>query len=127
MIRNHRLLVAALAAAAVLAALLPAAASGYAVGNDYAVSMDRYVVTLSGDYAVTDGYAVGSSYAVTQASSQYAVYAVTHQYAVYAVQAAGGTITNDLSSQIGVLIVQAPNADFLNLLQKYAVMDGYAV
>src|SRR4051812_12511568 len=127
MIRTPRLWLAVLTAAAAFAVLLPGVASGYAVGNDYAVSMDRYVVTLSGDYAVTDGYAVGSSYAVTQASSQYAVYAVTHQYAVYAVQAAGGTITNDLSSQIGVLIVQAPSSNFISLLQQYAVMDGYAV
>ncbi len=127
MIRTHRLWLAAVSAAAVLAVLMPGVASGYAVGNDYAVSMSRYVVTLSGDYAVTDGYAVGSSYAVTQASASYAVYAVTHQYAVYAVQAAGGTITNDLSQQIGVLIVEAPNSDFSSLVQKYAVMDGYAV
>ena len=127
MTRTHRLWLAVLLAAAALAVLMPGAASGYAVGSDYAVATDRYVVALAGDYAVTDGYAVGSSYAVAEASANYAVYAVTHQYAVYAVQAAGGTITNDLSQQIGVLIVQAPNSDFATLLQKYAVMDGYAV
>jgi subtilisin family serine protease len=127
MIRTPRLWLAALSAAVAFAVLMPGVASGYAVGNDYAVSMNRYVVALSGDYAVTDGYAVGSSYAVTQASASYAVYAVTHQYAVYAVHAAGGTIVNDLSSQIGVLVVEAPNADFANLLSQYAVMDGYAV
>src|SRR3954471_19581500 len=126
MLRNHRLLLA-LTLAAVGLATYTSAASGYAVGGDYAVNAQRYVITLAGDYAVSDGYAVGSDYAVTEASANYAVYAVTHQYAVYAVQAAGGTITNDLSQQIGVLIVEAPNADFLNLLQKYAVMDGYAV
>ena len=48
------------------------------------------------------------------------------QYAVYAVQAAGGTV-DDLTQQIGVLIVQAPNANFATLLQQYAVIDGYAV
>lgn len=127
MIRTPRLWLAALAAGVALAVLLPGVASGYAVGDDYAVSTSRYVVTLSGDYAVTDGYAVGSSYAVTQASASYAVYAVTHQYAVYAVQASGGTVVDDLSAQIGVLVVEAPNTNFVSLLQRYAVMDGYAV
>jgi subtilisin family serine protease len=118
MIRTHRHWLAALSAAAVFAAVTAGSASGYAVGNDYAVSTDTYVVTLAGDYAVTDGYAVGSSYAV---------HTIQQQYAVYAVQAAGGTIVNDLSTQIGVLIVQAPSANFAALLQQYAVMDGYAV
>jgi lantibiotic leader peptide-processing serine protease len=123
MFRYHRLLLAVLLAGVALGALA-GSASGYAVGGDYAVQTQRYVITLSGDYAVVDGYAVGASYAVT---SNYAVYAVTHQYAVYAVQAAGGTITDDLSTQIGVIIAQSPNADFATLVQKYAVVDGYAV
>ena len=78
----------------------------------------RYVIVLEGDYAVSGGYAVGSDYAV---------YAVSHQYAVYAVQAAGGTITSNLSKQIGVLIAQSSNANFAQLAQQYAVASGYAV
>ena len=105
---------------------LASAASGSTDGTGYAVQAQRYVVTLTGDYAVSEGYAVGSSYAVSGHPS-YAVYAVTHDYAVYAVQAAGGTVTNDLSRQIGVLIVESSNADFATLLQQYAVMNGYAV
>jgi subtilisin family serine protease len=121
MFRLHRLLLAGVLAAVVLAGLGANSAGGYAVDTK------TYVITLSGDYAVVDGYAVGSAYAVTEASANYAVYAVTRQYAVYAVQAAGGTITNDLSKQIGVIIAESPAADFATLVQQYAVVDGYAV
>ena len=55
------------------------------------------------------------------------MYAVAHDYAVYAVQAAGGTVTNDLSQQIGVLIAESTNANFATLVQQYAVANGYAV
>jgi subtilisin family serine protease len=126
MFRYHRLLLAVLLAAVGLAAIA-SSASGYAVGDSYAVQQERYIVTLAGDYAVSEGYAVGTAYAVTQQSPAYAVYAVAHDYAVYAVEAAGGTIVDDLSHQIGVLVVESPNADFANLLMQYAVMDGYAV
>ena len=61
MFRTHRLWLALLLAAAALARLVRRCASGYAVGSDYAVDTDRYVVALAGDYAVTEGYAVGSS------------------------------------------------------------------
>jgi subtilisin family serine protease len=118
MIRTHRPWLAVLSAAVVLAGLSAGSAGAYAVHSGYAVDAQRYVITLTGDYAVTEGYAVGSSYAVD---------ALTHQYAVYAVQAAGGTVVSDLSKQIGVLIVEAPNANFATLVQQYAVMDGYAV
>jgi subtilisin family serine protease len=126
MSRYHRLLLAVLLAAVGLSAVA-SSASGYAVGSDYAVNTQRYIISLAGDYAVSEGYAVGSAYAVTQQSPNYAVYAVTHNYAVYAVQAAGGTIVDDLSQQIGVLVAESGNADFANLLMQYAVQDGYAV
>ena len=117
MFRFHRLALALMAAVAV-AGFAVTTASGYAVGSTYAVDTQRYVITLEGDYAVTEGYAVGSSYAV---------YAVTHQYAVYAVGAAGGTVVNDLSTQIGVLVAESANANFATLVQQYAVVNGYAV
>jgi subtilisin family serine protease len=122
----HRLLLAVLLAAVALGGMT-SSASGYAVGGDYAVQGQRYVITLAGDYAVSEGYAVGSAYAVTEGSANYAVYAVTHQYAVYAVEAAGGTITNDLSKEIGVIIAESPAAEFATLVKQYAVVDGYAV
>jgi lantibiotic leader peptide-processing serine protease len=116
MSRYARLLPAILLAGVALG--LAGSASGYAVGDGYAVQAERYIIALNGDYAVSEGYAVGSSYAV---------YAVAHDYAVYAVQAAGGTVTNDLSRQIGVLVAESSNANFATLVQQYAVINGYAV
>ena len=113
MFRYPRLLPAVLLAGVALG--LASSASGSA---DYAVQSERYIIALNGDYAVSEGYAVGSSYAV---------YAVAHDYAVYAVQAAGGTVTNDLSQQIGVLIAESSNASFATLVQQYAVTNGYAL
>jgi lantibiotic leader peptide-processing serine protease len=116
MLRYHRLLLAAILAGVALGVASSAAGSVAAPG--YAVDTQRYIIALSGDYAVADGYAVGSSYGV---------YAVTRDYAVYAVQAAGGTVTNDLSRQIGVLVAESSNASFATLVQQYAVVNGYAV
>jgi subtilisin family serine protease len=108
-----RLLTAMFLAAVALG--LASSASGSTDGTGYAV---RYIIALNGDYAVSEGYAVGSSYAV---------YAVAHDYAVYAVEAAGGTVTNDLSRQIGVIVAESSNANFATLVQQYAVTGGYAV
>jgi subtilisin family serine protease len=116
MVRTPRLLLALLLAGIALGAA--SSASGSVGGDSYAVQSQRYVIALAGDYAVSDGYAVGSSYGV---------YAVAHDYAVYAVQLAGGTVTDDLSRQIGVLIAESANASFATLVQQYAVMNGYAV
>jgi subtilisin family serine protease len=112
MFRAHRLSLALVLAAAALCTLGATSASGYAVDTQ------RYIITLDGDYAVTEGYAVGTDYAV---------YAVTHQYAVYAVQAAGGQVVNDLSTQIGVIVAESANANFATLVEQYAVVNGYAV
>jgi subtilisin family serine protease len=88
----------------------------YAVGEQYAV-LCNYAVT--GTYAVGGNYAVGCNYAVTPA---YAIYAVAHDYAVSLVQAAGGTITNDLLREIGVMIVESPNQLFDDVMRSYAVV-----
>ena len=93
MFRHHRMYRALLLALVALG-LAAGSASSSRAGDSYALHAQRYIIALNGDYAVSEGYAVGSSYAV---------YALTHQYALYAVQASGGTITNDLSQQIGVL------------------------
>ena len=117
MFRHHpRFLPAVLLAGIALG--LASSASGSTDGTGYAVQAQRYIITLNGDYAVSEGYAVGSSYAV---------YAVAQDYAVYAVQAAGGTVTNNLTRQIGVLVAESTNANFATLVQQYAVTNGYAV
>jgi subtilisin family serine protease len=97
------------------------------VGDDYAVD-DDYAV--GEDYAVDDNYAVDNTYAVLcnyAVLNGYAVgcdYAVAHDYAVSLVEAAGGTVTNDLLNQIGVLVVDSPNALFDEAMRAYAVVEA---
>jgi subtilisin family serine protease len=89
----------------------------------------RHLVVLDGEYAVDGTYAVESTYAVLcnyAVLSGYAVgcdYAVAHNYAVSLVEAAGGTVTNDLLSQIGVLVVDSSNALFADVMRAYAVVE----
>jgi subtilisin family serine protease len=90
----------------VLAGSLALSASA---SDTYAVYAVRYLVVFSGSYAVDGSYALGGNYAVN------------HDYAVGLVQAAGGTVTADLSKQIGVMVVESTNSAF------YAVMSGYAL
>jgi subtilisin family serine protease len=117
MLRFHRVLLAGFLAGVVLA--LAAGFAGDATAGDaYALQSQRYIIALNGDYAVSEGYAVGSSYGA---------YALAHDYALYAVRAAGGTVTDDLSTQIGVLVAESSNANFATLVQQYALTDGYAL
>jgi subtilisin family serine protease len=101
-------------------------AGEYAVDGTYAVDSTYAVVcnyAVSTGYAVANGYAVGCDYAV---GGDYAVnqtYAVAHDYAVSLVQGAGGTVVSDLFGQIGVLVVESPNALFADLMRTYAVVD----
>ena len=117
MFRHHRMYRALLLALVALG-LVAGSASSSRAGDSYALHAQRYIIALNGDYAVSEGYAVGSSYAV---------YALAHDYALYAVQAAGGTVTNDLTQQIGVIVAESSNANFATLVQQYALADGYAL
>jgi lantibiotic leader peptide-processing serine protease len=96
----------------------------YAVGEEYAVD-EQYAV--GEEYAVGSCYAVGAGYAVGPEYAVDSCYAVDHDYAVGLVTLAGGTVTNDLMNQIGVLVVESANAAFAEIMQSYAVVDGYAV
>jgi hypothetical protein len=69
----------------------------------------RYVVVLNGT-ATEDGFAL--------AGSQQAVTAL--------VATAGGTVTRDLSQQIGVLVVESPNALFDETLRASPLVDAAA-
>jgi hypothetical protein len=88
-----------------------------------------YLVVFSGDYAVDGSYAVNGGYAVLcnyAVATGYAVgcnYAVAHDYAVSLVKVAGGTVSSDLLSQTGVLVVQSTNALFANVMNTYAVVE----
>ena len=89
-----------------LATLLIAGTGGTAGASP---QMTRYVVVLNGT-ATEDGFAV--------AGTQQAVTAL--------VGTAGGTVTRDLSEQIGVLVVESPNALFDETLRASPLVDAAA-
>src|SRR5688500_17928374 len=123
MLKRHRL------AGALLALTLLFVASPVGTGGASTGDTKRYLVVFAGDYAVDGTYAVDGGYAVLcnyAVLNGYAVgcnYAVAHDYAVSLVEAAGGTVTNDHRSQIGVLAVDSSNALFADLMRTYAVVQ----
>src|SRR5687767_8675179 len=72
---------------------------------------ERDVVVLAGGYALDGSYALGGDYALN------------HTYAPAVVRAAGGTVTTDLSRQIGGMVAESSNAQFATLLETYALVD----
>ena len=74
----------------------------------------RYTVVFSGTYALDGTYALGGDYALYR------------DYALEIVKAAGGTVTQDLSRQIGVLAVESKNALFAETLKRYALVEDVA-
>jgi hypothetical protein len=74
-------------------------------------AQNRYLVVFAGSYALDGSYALGGDYALNHAS------------AVQAITAAGGSIANDLSKQIGVMVVESSNANFYALLKSYALVE----
>jgi subtilisin family serine protease len=123
MTKRH-LLVGAVAALVLLVGASPVVAGSSATGDT-----KRYLVVFAGDYAVDSTYAVGGGYAVLcnyAVLNGYAVgcdYAVAHDYAVSLVETAGGAVTSDMLSQIGVLVVESSNALFAELMRTYAVVQ----
>jgi hypothetical protein len=71
----------------------------------------RYLVVFGGTYALDGSYALGGNYALN------------HGYALEIVKAAGGTVSNDLSKQIGVMVVESANAQFYALMKSYALVE----
>lgn len=71
----------------------------------------RYLVVFGGTYALDGSYALGGDYALN------------HDYALGLIEAAGGTVTSDLSKQIGVMIVESANEDFYALVSGYALVE----
>ena len=90
---KRKILLAALAACF---AVVPLTASATA-----SVSSTRYVVVLAGT-STEDGFALAG----------------TKQAVLTLVATAGGSVVHDLSSQIGVLVVDSPNALFADLLRS---------
>jgi subtilisin family serine protease len=114
---------------AVLALVLLVGVSAVGTGGASTGDAKRHLVVFAGDYAVDGTYAVDGGYAVLcnyAVLNGYAVgcnYAVAHDYAVSLVEAAGGTVANDMLAQIGVLAVDSSNALFADLMRTYAVVE----
>jgi subtilisin family serine protease len=114
---------------AVLALVLLVGVSAVGTGGASTGDAKRHLVVFAGDYAVDGTYAVDGGYAVLcnyAVLNGYAVgcnYAVAHDYAVSLVEAAGGTVANDMLAQIGVLAVDSSNALFADVMSTYAVVD----
>jgi subtilisin family serine protease len=94
-----------------IAAGLALAASMSLSATANTASIQRYLVVFGGSYALDGTYALGGNYALN------------HQYALNIVQAAGGTVTDDLSKQIGVMVVESANSQFYALLSGYALVQ----
>jgi subtilisin family serine protease len=112
----------------------------YALGKTYALTRDYALYALDGSraaandsfeyalYALRDVYALHEAGQVAQGyalSGMYALgknYALARDYALSIVDAAGGTVTADLSRQIGVMIVDSKNAAFAETMRGYALV-----
>jgi subtilisin family serine protease len=91
---------------AALAAVLLAGLAGAVPGATGSVGSERYIVVLAGVQG-DEGF-TGSG---------------THAAAVAAVAAAGGTVANDLSRQIGVLVAESSVAGFATALSSSALVE----
>ncbi len=114
---------------AILALVLLVGVSAVGTGGASTGDTKRHLVVFAGDYAVDGTYAVDGGYAVLcnyAVLNGYAVgcnYAVAHDYAVSLLEAAGGTVANDMLAQIGVLAVDSSNALFADVMHTYAVVQ----
>ncbi|CAN5601245.1 hypothetical protein BH23CHL7_BH23CHL7_21170 [soil metagenome] len=119
--------------------------AGYALAGDYALTGDYALYALDGSYALASGYALyalyalDDVYALTGTNDQYALaggyalsgvyalddnYALARDYALSLVVKAGGTVTADLSRQLGVMVVDSKNASFAQAMSSYALVAG---
>ena len=96
---------------ATVAAALTLAGSMALNASAASTATESYLVVFNGTYALDGTYALGGSYALN------------HEYALGLVQAAGGTVTADLSRQIGVMVVESANSAFYALMSGYALVD----
>ena len=107
--------------------------SGYALARDYALGSGYALVQETTGYALDDAYALTSDYALYALDSAYALagayalddnYALARDYALWLVAQAGGTVTSDLSQQLGVMIIDSKNAAFAETMRSYALVDA---
>jgi hypothetical protein len=103
-----------------------ALARNYALGQGYALAKATTGYALDGSYALLDQTAnnyLGNNYALLDAYALAENYALARDYALYALSVAGGTITADLSRQIGVFIVDSKNTQFAQIMKTYALVQ----
>jgi hypothetical protein len=111
----------------------------YALGSDYALYALDGSYALANSYALYALYALDDVYALTGSGSEYALaqdyalsgvyaldqnYALARDYALSLVAQAGGTVTADLSRQLGVMVVDSKNARFAEAMSSYALVAG---
>lgn len=111
---------------------LDAADGAYALSRDYALGQGYALAQATDNYALSPTYALidqtagnylGNNYALLDAYALEENYALARDYALYALSMAGGTITTDLSRQIGVFIVDSKNAQFAQIMKSYALVQ----
>jgi hypothetical protein len=109
----------------------------YALGSDYALYALDGSYALANSYALYALYALDDVYALSGADAEYALaqgyalsgvyalddnYALARDYALSLVAKAGGTVTADLSRQLGVMVVDSKNASFAQTMRSYALV-----
>jgi subtilisin family serine protease len=77
--------------------------------------VQHYIVVFAGTYGSDGSFQLGGNYALN------------HQYALSLVQQAGGTLTGDLTKQIGVVFVKSNNSLFADLLRSNPLVESVDV
>ena len=98
----------------------------YALGNGYALAEATAGYALDSSYALLDetaAYALGDQYALLDAYALDKNYALARDYALEIVSMAGGTVTADLTRQIGVMIVDSKSSTFAQTMKTYALVQ----
>jgi subtilisin family serine protease len=100
--------------------------AGYALGSGYALADATAGYALDAGYALLDQTAadyLGDGYALLDAYALEENYALARDYALSIIAAAGGTLTADLTDQIGVMVVDSKSSTFAEALKAYALVD----
>jgi subtilisin family serine protease len=95
----------------------------YALGQGYALCG---AYALGDTYALDGAYALAGNYALCPNGAGYALgdnYALARDYALSLISAAGGTVVDDMTKQIGVVVAESANALFAQTMQQYALVD----
>jgi hypothetical protein len=106
--------------------------SGYALSRDYALGAGYALGKASVGYALDNAYALldgtannylGDNYALLDAYALDQNYALARDYALYVISIAGGTVSTDLTKEIGVMIVDSKNTSFAQIVSSYALVQ----